>query len=344
MAAIQKRPGKTGVRWRALVRRRGVVLSRSFATKALAQAWAAKVEAEIQGREYEDPTTLNGKLLSDLLDIFMRDRHAVGKPVPRDTVYAIEQLRRDLGRVPAAGVSRARVLEWCQERLVEVSGATITRNLALLSSVLKHARHARELPVDTTVPSRVRSALGNMGVSLATGERDRVATDDEIARILGHLRQRGERELADAAEVALGSAMRLGEIARIRWDDLDEARRKVKVRDRKNPTKKQGNDQWVPLLPERITGHDALAALLRQPRTGEKIFTTSAKNLSSQWRRAMRAVGIDDLRFHDLRHSALTRCARHGFDLPRLRLVSGHSDFKMLSRYVNLQAEDVSLS
>lgn len=127
MAAIQKRPGKIGVRWRALVRRRGVVLSKTFPTKARAAAWAAKTEVEIQGREYEDPNALKGKLLSDLLDIFVRDRHAVGKPVQRDTVYAIEQLRRDLGWVPAAGVSRARVLEWCQERLVEVRGATITR-------------------------------------------------------------------------------------------------------------------------------------------------------------------------------------------------------------------------
>ena len=106
----------------------------------------------------------------------------------------------------------------------------------------------------------------------------------------------------------------------------------------------EADRQRLSLLPERVTGHDALAALLRQPRTGEKIFRSTAASLSSRWGQNMKAMGIEDLRFHDLRHSALTRCAKAGFDLPRLRLVSGHKDFKMLSRYVNLEAEDVSLS
>ena len=343
MATIQRRPGKTGVRYRVLIRRKGQAISETFPTKARAQAWAAKTEAALEGREFQDRGSLKGVLYGDLIDYFIRDRSRVGRGVPRDMAYALEQQRRGMGRTTLAALTHAAVRDWCLERLESVTGTTVARHLALLSSVLKNARGARDLPVDTTVPTRVRATLTGMGVDLSTGERDRTASEDEIARILAYLRQRGSRELADVCEVALGSAMRLGEIARIRWDDLDEANRKILVRNRKDPRRKQGNDQWAPLLPERITGHDALKVLLRQARTGEKVFRSSAHSLSNAWARAVTDMGIEDLRFHDLRHSALTRCAKAGFNLPRLRLVSGHKDFKMLSRYVNLEAEDVSL-
>jgi len=344
MATIQRRPGKTGVRYRVLIRRKGQVISETFPTKARATAWAARKEADLQGREYEDRASLKNITYGDLIDYYIRDRGRVGRGVPRHTAYALDQQRRELGQTLAASMTRARVLEWAKDRLQEVRGATVDRHMAVMSSVLKNARSGRELPVDTTVPARARSALIGLGVDLATGQRDRTASEAEVARILGYLRQRGIDDLADVVEVALGSAMRLGEIALLRWDDLDVENRKILVRNRKDPRKKEGNDMWAPFLPERVTGHDALAALLRQPRTAERIFKSSSASLSSRWAQHMKAIGVEDLRFHDLRHTALTRCARHGFDLPKLRVVSGHKSYAMLSRYVNMRAEDVSLS
>ncbi|UPL09587.1 hypothetical protein PisoF_05306 [Pseudomonas sp. IsoF] len=42
----------------------------------------------------------------------------------------------------------------------------------------------------------------------------------------------------------------MDEIARIMWDDLDEHRQAVKVRDMKNPGQKIGNDVWCHLPDE----------------------------------------------------------------------------------------------
>jgi len=46
------------------------------------------------------------------------------------------------------------------------------------------------------------------------------------------------------------TAMRLGEICRIAVEDVDRQARTVIIRDRKDPKRKQGNDQTVPLLPD----------------------------------------------------------------------------------------------
>ena len=49
-------------------------------------------------------------------------------------------------------------------------------------------------------------------------------------------------------EQAVATAMRIEEITRIRWNDIDERKRTVIVRDRKDPRHKDGNHQPVPLL------------------------------------------------------------------------------------------------
>lgn len=56
---------------------------------------------------------------------------------------------------------------------------------------------------------------------------------------------------------AVATAMRLDEICRVEWTDLDGDRRMLMIRDRKDPRNKTGNDQRIPLFG--ATGFDAWA-------------------------------------------------------------------------------------
>jgi len=58
--------------------------------------------------------------------------------------------------------------------------------------------------------------------------------------------------------------------------------------------------------------------------------------------RLKRSQGIYDLRFHDLRHEAISRLFERGLSLPEVALISGHKDPRMLLRYTHLKAEDVA--
>ncbi|MGA9412261.1 MAG: tyrosine-type recombinase/integrase [Roseobacter sp.] len=55
----------------------------------------------------------------------------------------------------------------------------------------------------------------------------------------------------------------------------------------------------------------------------------------------MRACGIEDLHFHDLRHLAITELFRAGLPVQLVAVVSGHKDWKHLKRYTQLCAADV---
>jgi integrase len=141
--------------------------------------------------------------------------------------------------------------------------------------------------------------------------------------------------------------MRLGEIVGLQWSDFDHLGRTMLIRDRKHPTKKAGNDQRVPLLagPTRIAGQvvDPVAIIERQrrPDANGRIFPFAAASVSSAFTRAVSALEIEDLHFHDLRHDGASRLFEAGFSIEQVALITGHRDWNMLRRYTQLRAAHV---
>ena len=140
---------------------------------------------------------------------------------------------------------------------------------------------------------------------------------------------------ADVVRFAVATALRRGEITRLQWADVHEAKRLVLVRDRKHPRRKSGNDEWIPLLGE------AWTVLQRQPRGGPLVFPVHEQTLSKYFTWACRALGIADLHFHDLRHEGTSRLFEAGYQLEQVALVTGHKSWNMLRRYTQLRPEDL---
>jgi integrase len=129
---------------------------------------------------------------------------------------------------------------------------------------------------------------------------------------------------------ALYSTRRQEEIVRITWADLDVGLSQVLVRDMKNPGDKKGNHVWCKLPPE------AMAIIQALPRTSERIFPFSTDAVSAAFTRACKVLGIEDLHFHDCRHSGISRLFDMGNTLPEVAAVSGHRSWQSLQRYTHL--------
>jgi integrase len=127
--------------------------------------------------------------------------------------------------------------------------------------------------------------------------------------------------------------MRRGELLTIRWCDFDADTKLVYL-----PLTKNGESRTVPLSPE------ALGVLLRQMRIEheERIFPVSANAIRLAWERLKRRANIEDLRFHDLRHEAISRFFEQGLTIPEVSLISGHKDARMLFRYTHLKPEKLA--
>ena len=70
-------------------------------------------------------------------------------------------------------------------------------------------------------------------------------------------------------------------------------------------------------------------------------FTTTDYAIRQGWDRLVRRAGIKNLKFHDLRHEAISRFFENGLNLPEVSLISGHKDPRMLFRYTHPHLKSV---
>lgn len=206
-------------------------------------------------------------------------------------------------------------------RKAEASPSTANRYLALLRSILRAARDDWEW-IDK-VP-RVR-------LFPEPKKRIRWITRDEAARLLGELPQ----HLADMAAFSLATGLRQNNVSYLRWDQLDLTRSMAWIHADQS---KSGRAIAIPL------NQDALAIL--QKRKGQHtlyVFTYNgkpvARTTTKAWQTALKRAGIEDFRWHDLRHTWASWHVQSGTSLQELQELGGWASFDMVLRYAHLASD-----
>lgn len=318
------------------MRRQGSLpLSKTFETKTAALAWARGVESDIdKGRAKggAPPGTV-----ADMLDRYELEMRRL-RPFGRSKLSSLGLLRKGLGHVRLRDLDAAIVIRFARERHAQGAGpVTVTVDLAYLGTVLRTARALWRWHVSDEPVREARDALRMVGMVGRSRSRDRRPTQAETDALCAYWSGNARQiiPMADVWLFAMASAMRLGEIVGLRWADLDEVASTVIIRDRKDPRRKAGNDERVPLL------FGALQIVQRQPRTAARIFPYLSASVSRAFERACGVLGIEGLTFHDGRHEAVSRLFERGFGIEQVALVSGHRDWRTLRRYTQLRAEDL---
>jgi hypothetical protein len=213
-------------KWRALIRRKGFKdISKRFDTKAKAAAWARDIEGQILAGAI--PQVIASKeTIAQLIAKYRRLR-ASTRPILDTTTehYTLKQLTRSLGPIVAAAMTVDDLLGWAQQRRDEGAGPyTINCDLSKLGTVIRYAGNG--LP---DVIGAARPKLSYLGLIGGGGLRERRPTEDELQRVLAWLASEKGPVYADAALFASITAMRRGEVCRIAWADLDEAKKMVLI-------------------------------------------------------------------------------------------------------------------
>ena len=77
------------------------------------------------------------------------------------------------------------------------------------------------------------------------------------------------------------------------------------------------------------------------PQTCTSVIAITCNAIRSAWERLKKKAGVNDMRFHDLRHEAISSFFEMGLSVPEVALISGYRDPRMLFRYTHLKAEEV---
>jgi integrase len=226
-----------------------------------------------------------------------------------------------------AVLDASKIAVYRDERLRQVSAGTVIRELAYFSSVINHAR--REWGINIPNPVQlVKKPASPPG-------RNRILSEDEEVRLLEASIPQANRNIYTRPFiiVALETAMRRSEILSLRWQDLDFGKRTAFLRMTKN-----GESRTVPLSSRAIATLDALPRL-----AGANVFAVNFPALENNFKRARMRAGLEDLRIHDLRHTAATRLAEKLSNVLELSAVTGHKQLNMLRRYYHPKAEQIAL-
>jgi integrase len=332
--------------WRVQVRRKGKYVNETFRRRKDAEEWALEVERRIdRGETALSRSSRDTETFADLIKLHREDLQEVGKLIGRSKSASLALLEHRLGRLRLPELDRGRLILFGKERAREGAGpVTLGIDLGYIKTILSHAAavHGVILSVEPIVLARI--ALSRLGLVGKGNERDRRPTQDELDRLIATLdaNPRQQIPVGRIIRFAVATAMRQDEIGRIEWSDFDPHRKMLLIRDRKDPRRKSGNNQRIPLLD--VTGYDACAIIEEQRSCvgesgGGRIFPFNGKSVGTAFRRQCRELMIEDLHFHDLRHEGTSRLFEAGFSIEQVSLVAGHKDWKMLRRYTHLKPE-----
>jgi integrase len=323
MASIRNRQGKWAVR---VVRKGYPDQYATFASKQEAEKWARQTEAEMDRGRYVSLTEAQRTTLADVIDRFIRDVLPGMKCAPHDRIRLTALKARPIAKYSMAALTAARVAAYRDERLSQVKPDTVIRELAFLSSVINHARREWDINVPNPVASVKKPKQGP--------GRNRTLSPEEETRLLHAVEPTGRRNpwTKPLVMLALETAMRQGELLSLRWENVDLANRIAHLHQTKN-----GDSRTVPLSTK------AVETLRQLPRciTGE-VFPVRKAALHRIFVRAAERAELKDFRFHDLRHTAITRMATKLPNVIELSAVTGHRSLSMLRRYYHPSATDLA--
>ncbi len=325
MATIRKRNDK----WQVQVRRQGFPLyTRSFINRRDAETWARITESELDRADLPtDTRTLNNTTVGDLLRRY-RDTITPKKrsaPIERYRIAVI--LRHPIALLTLARATPDRFVEHREARLREVTGETARKDLILLRHLFDTARREWGLKLQ-------RNPLDDVAKPPPCKSRTRRVMPEEFARLQTALLKSRNPVLGTAMRFAIETGMRRGELLRMEWQHVNRERRTLEI-----PLTKTGHPRIIPLSTAALEMLNTLEGRELDP---VRVFPTTGNALRLAWERLRRRVGIADLRFHDLRHEAISRLFERGLSVPEVALISGHRDPRMLFRYTHLRPEDIA--
>ena len=318
--------------------------SRSFMKKKLAVQWGKRRTSELEEKGVPLTPHYQGALpsIGDLIRLY-EDDESLGGKAGRTKRYVLRMLAdSDIAKITANQLLEKHLVQHCKDRReAGASPATINHDVSYLRSVLKVANPVFGIPVDDKIIAKAIPTLQRLNLIGKSQRRSRRPTREEIKLLLEGLKERESHRgnkipFCDILNFSIFTCMRIGEICRIRWDDVNSQKRTVLVRDRKDPRKKTGNHMYVPLL------GDSWKILQKQPVYSARIFPFNEKSVTAGFQRVRNKIGINDLRYHDLRREGASRLFEMGFTIEEVAQVTGHRNINILWKvYTELNPADL---
>jgi len=295
----------------------------------LAQRIYDKVKGEIAEGKWFERLRGKDKTFREMMEKYLKEHASRLKSSKSFEGYS-KNLLSFFGNCFIREISPRLINEFKQKRITEgVKPSTINRDLATLRKAFNLALREWEWVNDNPVTK--------VSMERENNKRDRWLTNEEEQRLLSEC----PNWLQELVLFALNTGMRLSEILGLTWRGVDLFRRTVIVFKSKNNDEKR-------TIPMNLTVFEMLKAKakVRSIKT-DLVFPSQADtlidkcNVGKAFRVVTRKAGIEDCRFHDLRHTFATRLVQADKDLYQVQVLLGHKTNMMTQRYAHHNPESL---
>ncbi len=310
--------------------------SKTFRRLTDAKKWAQSTEAAIrEGRDFPEPRARK-RTVAELIECYEQTvLPQKSKSMIRNQGIQLRWWRERIGKLRLSDVTAATLVE-CRDELAKGktksgrprSKASVNRYLAALSHSFTVAMKEWEW-IATNPFERVTRYR-------EPRDRVRYLSDDERARLLAACKSSSNRYLYTVVVLALSTGCRREEIMTLTWPNVDLERGMIVLEKTKNKERRAVpiTGPALELLRELRAECCADTPLVFPRRDGRKPIA-----IRKAWDNAVKAAGIEDFRFHDLRHSCASYLAMNGATLPEIAHILGHRTYDMVKRYAHLSEQ-----
>lgn len=299
-------------------------------TKPVAQSVAAQVKSRIDRQRWGLPPGPDKKV-SEFIGEFLT--HARAEKAPKTSVWYSGKLRRFagfIGKKSLRKVTQKDIENYKLERLGEVKAATVAGDIRAISLLFNRASKWGYIDIEKNPcrgVSRPRMIAQNPPEFLGKTEARKLLDTARGAKIY------------PAIATGLYTGMRVGEMLRLEWKDIDFERAVISVRSKEEGEghTKSHKGRTIPIAPE-------LMPILKKERRAKGYcfwrpdVIHPYRAYHEELRKITEKAGIK-CGWHLLRHTHASFLAMAGVPLVAIKELLGHSDIKTTMIYAHLAPE-----
>ena len=320
MATFRKRKNK----WQAIVRHKDIgSVSKSFFNKSDAVKWSLEQETRLELGLHSKLCLFDVKL-ETLLKRY-KDEVTCCKRAKKTEQRRLNRLINDpISTLTLDKLSSSAIAAFRDRRLPD--GARTTHyDLTLIRHCLKIATHEWGLMLSSNPVDFIKMPPASKPTQrrLNKGEYENLEQASNLTL---------NPHIWPIVVFAIETGMRRSEILGLTWDNIS-----LELQLAYLPLTKNGTSREVPLSTKAVQ----VLSNQRSRQDTPTPFPVNANAFRLAWERLRKRADLCDLRFHDLRHEAISRFFEMGLSIPEVAVISGHKDARMLFRYTHLRAEDL---
>lgn len=216
------------------------------------------------------------------------------------------------------------------------SASTVMHYLVTLGTVIRYAGPLLGIKLPKDEYEEAMQLLRHQKIVRKSNKRNRRPTLDELDELMAYFYERHQNDrrcvpMHKIVAAAIFKCHRQDELLRDKWENYDQETDKLTIFNMKHPRETEGNNVEV------MVSQEARDIINSMPRTNEHIFPYHTDTVSRLFTEACKILGIEDLRFHDLRHDGISRLFETGLDVAMVAMHSGHRSWQTLERYTHIQ-------